>query len=360
MNEGLIDRIYECAFVPEQWSEMLEEITQIAGARGTRLCAISTATVNLIDSPGMIDPAQKPIDGAVLFEGRFMGRLFKSQHAGFLRASDLVSHEEMAGDPLFRDVLWPVGLGEGTGTIVHAPTGEKLVLVILDEARNGPTSDATLAKVDALRPHLARGMLTSARLELERARAATQALDMLGLPALVFAPNGKVIAANPAIEALKGLIHWRAADRIALADRAADAQFQQGLAALDYPGASAPWSFAIRSAEGRPAMVGHIIPVRRTARDIFALSAGVLMLTPLTLSAAPPVELVQSLFDLTPAEARVARNLTAGQSVEQIAAGSGVAPSTIRSHVRGVLEKTGCKRQTEVIALLGGAVIPQG
>jgi DNA-binding CsgD family transcriptional regulator len=360
MTEGLIDHLYECAFVPEQWPETLEAISRLAGARGATLCAATGSKISWVSSRQFIAAAPVGIPDGILFQSPFIGRMNQSHHAGFLRAGELVSQDEMAGDPLFRDVLVPAGLGHVTGTIVHASTGEKLVLVMLNETLAGQTNDATLVQLDALRPHLARTMLTSARLALERARAATQTLDMLGLPALVFAGNGKVTAANPAIEALGGLIHWRSADRIAFVDRAAEAQFQLGLAALGHPGAAAPMSFAIRSAEGRPAMVAHIIPVRRTARDIFALSAGVLMLTPLTLSQAPAVELVQSLFDLTPAEARVARNLTSGQSVEQIAASSGVATSTIRSHVRGVLEKTGCTRQAEVISLLGGAVLLPG
>jgi DNA-binding CsgD family transcriptional regulator len=62
--------------------------------------------------------------------------------------------------------------------------------------------------------------------------------------------------------------------------------------------------------------------------------------------------LVQSLFDLTPAEARVARSLASGKAVETIAADSGVSLNTIRTHVRGVLEKTGCNRQIDVVALL--------
>ena len=169
-----------------------------------------------------------------------------------------------------------------------------------------------------------------------------------------------MLAANPQIEALAGLIQWRAADRFAFVDPAADALFQQGLAALSYSGAPVTRSFAIRGKDGRAAMVGHVVPVRRGARDIFTLSSGVLLLTPLTLPDAPPVDLVQSLFDLTPAEARVARGLTAGQSAGQIAEASGVALSTVRTHVRGVLEKTGCKRQVEVVALLGGIVAPLG
>jgi hypothetical protein len=37
---------------------------------------------------------------------------------------------------------------------------------------------------------------------------------------------------------------------------------------------------------------------------------------------------------------------------------SGVCLSTVRSHVRGVLEKTGCHRQLDVVALLAGIVPP--
>ncbi|MGH7486823.1 MAG: helix-turn-helix transcriptional regulator, partial [bacterium] len=62
--------------------------------------------------------------------------------------------------------------------------------------------------------------------------------------------------------------------------------------------------------------------------------------------------LVQSLFDLTPAEARVARSLACGKTVEDIATDGGISTNTIRTQVRGVLEKTGCNRQVDIVALL--------
>jgi DNA-binding CsgD family transcriptional regulator len=74
---------------------------------------------------------------------------------------------------------------------------------------------------------------------------------------------------------------------------------------------------------------------------------------------APPVELVQTLFDLTPAEARVARSLASGKTVEAIATEGGVSLTTVRTHVRGVLAKTGCERQAEVVALLTGITRPR-
>jgi DNA-binding NarL/FixJ family response regulator len=66
------------------------------------------------------------------------------------------------------------------------------------------------------------------------------------------------------------------------------------------------------------------------------------------------VELIRSLFDLTPAEARVARGLAAGQTVQGLAAESGTSANTVRSHVKVVLSKTGYSRQADVVALLNG------
>ncbi|HMF06851.1 MAG TPA: LuxR C-terminal-related transcriptional regulator, partial [Methylocella sp.] len=111
-------------------------------------------------------------------------------------------------------------------------------------------------------------------------------------------------------------------------------------------------SFPVRDAASEAMMVAHLIPIRLSARDIFVRRAAALVLTPVSLPQAPPVELVQSLFDLTPAEARVARYLASGKTVEDIASDGGTSPNTIRTHVRGVLEKTGCNRQADIIALL--------
>jgi DNA-binding CsgD family transcriptional regulator len=99
-------------------------------------------------------------------------------------------------------------------------------------------------------------------------------------------------------------------------------------------------------------MVAHVVPIRLSARDIFVCCAAALVLTPVTMPQAPPVELVQSLFDMTPAEARVARSLASGKTVTDIAADGGVSRNTILTQLRGVMEKTGCNRQADVVALL--------
>ena len=261
-------------------------------------------------------------------------------------------------DPIYRDLLWPVGLGWAAATVIPVPTGDVLFLSVERRRKRGPIETAVVEQLDALRPHLARSVLVSARLQLERARAAAETMALIGLPALIFDERGKVLAANHLIEALTDHIRWRAQDRVSLKDRSADALFRQAIATLDSANIAPTRSFAIRGADTRAAMVAHVIPIRRSSRDIFVRCAGVLMLTPVTLPNGPPIELVMSLFDLTPAEARVARSLTAGATVDDIAASGGVARSTVRTHLRGVLEKTGCARQAEVVALLSGVARP--
>jgi DNA-binding NarL/FixJ family response regulator len=54
------------------------------------------------------------------------------------------------------------------------------------------------------------------------------------------------------------------------------------------------------------------------------------------------------------ADTAVARSLAMGQTVEEIASDKGVSSTTVRTQVRGVLEKTGSRRQADVIALLAG------
>ncbi len=123
------------------------------------------------------------------------------------------------------------------------------------------------------------------------------------------------------IEALTGWIRWKARDRLSLHDRAADQLCHDAIAAIDLADGPGVRSFPVRNPDTQTMMVAHLIPIRLSARDIFVRCAAVLVLTPVTLPHAPPVELVQSLFDLTPAEARVARGLASGKTVDDIALG---------------------------------------
>jgi PAS domain-containing protein len=151
------------------------------------------------------------------------------------------------------------------GTAIPIPTGERVSFILPRLTERGPVERAVVQKLDELRPHLARSALMSARLQLERARAASETLAALGLPALVLDEQGKVLAANQLIEAMTGYVHWRAQDRVALKDKSADQLLRDAVATIDLAGGPGVRSFPVRDTGAEAMMVAHVVPIRLSA-----------------------------------------------------------------------------------------------
>jgi DNA-binding CsgD family transcriptional regulator len=65
------------------------------------------------------------------------------------------------------------------------------------------------------------------------------------------------------------------------------------------------------------------------------------------------------LFDLTPAEARVAQGIGRAFTVDDLAKSLGVTTETVRRQLKAVLGKTGARRQSELVSLLAGKSYPR-
>jgi DNA-binding NarL/FixJ family response regulator len=63
-------------------------------------------------------------------------------------------------------------------------------------------------------------------------------------------------------------------------------------------------------------------------------------------------EVLADLFDLTPTEVEVARLLAQGQRTDKIASELSIAPTTVAFHLRNLFDKTGTRRQADLIVLL--------
>jgi DNA-binding CsgD family transcriptional regulator len=192
--------------------------------------------------------------------------------------------------------------------------------------------------------------MLSARLALERVRTAALALEMVGLPAAVLGNSGRPLAVNALFESLMPQVVHQRLGRLHIGNVAADQLFSEALA----HSGGAVHSIPIPATHREPAMILHIVPVRGEARDIFSSAAAIAVITPVAPRGAPAMEVIQGLFDLTPAEARVAREIIAGRHTEAIATSFGVSRETVRSQIRSVLAKTGVSRRTDLVAMLAG------
>lgn len=356
MQTDIIDRIYECSVAPELWPDVLLDVAHATDSQGGLLFSAHrtlfwTASRNIRDvfsdyvTDGWFARCSRRVCLMSQIQPSFFGEL------------DFWSEEEVDRDPIYRDFFRPRGLGWSAGTALRIPTGDNIVFSIERAFDLGPVEQKHVERLNALRPHLARSALVSSRLGLQRARGAAETLTALNLPAVLVDDAGRVVEANDLVGGLGDSVRIGAAGRISLVDARANEMLIAAMAALEVGPDAAPSTFPVRDAVGKATAVLHVMPIRRSAHDIFGQSYALLMLTPVTSDRAPSVELMRSLFDLTVSEARVARGLAQGQSLEEIAVDGAVAITTVRSQLRRVLEKTGCSRQAEVTALLAGVTL---
>jgi DNA-binding CsgD family transcriptional regulator len=68
--------------------------------------------------------------------------------------------------------------------------------------------------------------------------------------------------------------------------------------------------------------------------------------------AALPAKVLEALFDLTPAAARVAALIASGNTIPEAATTLSIKTDTVRVHLKAVYAKTGVHRQAELARLL--------
>lgn len=344
--------------LPELWTGVIAQITSSVEGQAALLSTVQANSVRMVaTSEDFAETWQ------MIFK-RFPGasnprtqRLLAARHAGFVTDAHVFGANEIANHPLYSEILIPRGYGSGVATAIHYPSGDAVVVNIERAAALGPFGAAAVARLDSLRPHLARSALVSMHLLFERARTAVETLSGLGLAACAVTGSGTMLVANAEFDGEGGLWTSRGGDRMALLDRRADALLQEalGLIATEQGVRSLP--IAVR--EGNLPAVLHVVPIRRAAHDLFGRAAAILVLTKASSAPMRATPLLQALFDLAPVEAVVAARIAAGLTIEQIAIADGKSVETVRNQVKSVLGKTGCHRQADLVRLLA-QLVPAG
>jgi DNA-binding CsgD family transcriptional regulator len=352
----LVGAIYEAGAMPERWPSLLREIAQANGAKGGILmCAKND--LNLRTCSAEIEETVIAFEREGWAENNNrIGRLIECQpYPGFLADASLNSAEELETLPMYVDFLTPRGMAAGSATMIQGAAGDGLIVTI-EGFESHPHSITAKPILDSIRPHLARAAVLSGQLSLKRAHAAVGALAAMGTAAAMLDHNGRVIATNKLFEAQLGTHLYDRRDRLRAVHLPSDAQLSVSLEAMIKTKAGR--SLAIRDAAGLSPIALHLIPIAGDARDIFEMSSGMAILASAEDSRLPSADLLQSLFDLTPAEALVARAIGGSRSTHEIAEEQGVSIETVRTHLKRAMSKTGKSRQTEFAMLVKSQSAP--
>lgn len=254
-----------------------------------------------------------------------------------------------------------------SASLVTADDSARYTLWVFRDRAAAKFDDEATSVCEILVSQLARGIEMSWRMgatEVERTLY-SDVMDRLYVGVVILDHSGKIIrasdAANRFLEARDGL--QIQANRLRATSAKEDRDFQiaikaamQGDASADAP-ASRGLSLTKQSGSRN---LGVIVRPIRANKDSAAAANSAVAVYIRDPETNPEVEgeLVRQLFDLTPAEAAVARRLTAGLSLEDAATSLDISRNTARAHLRSIFSKSGITRQTELVRLvLNSAVI---
>ncbi|HVY19815.1 MAG TPA: helix-turn-helix transcriptional regulator [Bauldia sp.] len=348
----LVDRVYEAAFVPEQWNRVLQGACDLsASASGQVLFFSPNGPPRGITLDNLRPVFNRFIKGDFWTSCASVQRICSVRPASFVRVEDLVPAEEIARDPL-RIMLRKFGIGAHLCTAIPMPTGELAIFVFQKWTNDGGYEQDEIDKLNALRPHLERASLVAGRIGIERAEATSSTLDLMGWPAAVLSSGGRVMAMNPRLARMSATFLPVAFGGLAIADANANERFQAAMERMNRAGAGGS-SIPVPAIGDEPALVIHLLPLRRVAHDIFGGAETLILATPIAASQlAPSATLLNVLFDMTPAEARLATDLTGGLTLAESAAKHGVTVKSSRTYLERIFRKTGIHRQGQLVAML--------
>lgn len=344
--------LYEAAALPEIWPDAIARLAEMAGCFGGLVFTHSAFGTNWVSCDATRPLVQRFISEGWMERNDRMTGLIAHCGTGFVGDHDVFSDETLNRMPVYRDFLRPNGFGWAAATHVRSAAGDNVIVSLERRYDQGPVSRREIALLDTVRPHLARAAIVAAKLHLKRAQASLASFEKAGAAAALITAGGIVTETNPRFEALRSQVIARAHGKTALRDPRANALLQAALADLAHDRIGDTRSIPVPREIDDPAIIIHVMPIRRQARDLFARSEAILVVTTSDRALRIEASLLCELYDLTRAEATVAARLLEGLSVDEIAARHAISRETVRTQVKKVLGKSGSRSQADLIRRL--------
>ena len=332
------------------WQRALDHLASAAGAGGATLMRFQDGRpLASVSSSGWAD-----ID-AQLVAGVLPCRLpFFPDHAygrGFCADQDVFTEEEMLRDPYFQEVLRPRGVFYHARARLWSDAGERMSLSLKRLSNLGHYQPDDIAVLDSVLSEMRAAVRIARRALDAEAKGAAGVLHRLGEPVFEFDAFGRVLRVHGNDSERFGLLVRNR--RLVAAERLEQPLVERAVAAA----VALPKKPALASVTGRNGdrCFLQLVPVAGGFRDLFPVAAAVAVVIEPSRRPAGTSALAPALRDalgLTAREAQIAALLAQGLSLKETAERLRMEVGTARNHLKSVFDKSGVRRQGELIALL--------
>jgi DNA-binding CsgD family transcriptional regulator len=282
-------------------------------------------------------------------------------------AADVLPPPEFIETEFYKEWMSPQGWGDVLSVNLDKTATGRAVFSIARHARDGLVDEEMRQRVRLLVPHVRRAVMIGKLIDLNRQQAAALAdtLDGLHAGAFLVDADGRLVHANTSANDMLNdgnVLH--ANGRLVAFDAKGDQELHDIFAAArDGDAALGGKGVAVQlTARNGDRFVTHVLPLttgaRRKAGVPYSAVAAVFVQragndTP------PSLDALAERYQLTPSELRVLIAIIDIGGVPEVAATLHLSQATVRTHLRHVFEKTGVRRQADLVKLIASQSSPK-
>lgn len=354
----VIDRIYEASLDRSKLVGALAEFDRFIGAIATDLYISSGSNPEPIAVNGIPEELMREYLLNYHDTNKRVTGVLAAPEGALITDFDIATREEMATNPYYQEIIFKNGYGYFVGAPALYREDEGAFLGIHYPLGFDCYTESTLRRIRLLLPHIARAAQILNRLDTAAAQESRlrSAIDTLSTGIVLLNARAEVVHVNVPAEILlashSGISISRR--RVLIDNPALDRKLQQIVAnALDNKQAQGSGGALLcpePETGNRLSITVAPLPSRLRKRE--SLGAMLLITDPLRGVADNTESLLQSVYDLTPAEARISVALARGETLTTYTARNGISIETSRSLLKRAMQKTGVNRQTDLVRLI--------
>ncbi len=347
-----LDTVLEAAVDTSLWPRIIEDVRQATSAFGVNILPMTGIFPGGMISTESLGPA---LEG--YFDGGWNHNEWRVRGLPRLRQSGSVLEQTYSSRDDFenRDYYRAQSkYGIGRTCIVDFGVDDNILCFTLHRRLDEePFREAEETVFQAMRERLTAANRMMRALECSRIDGMADAFEIGKMPAIFFDRKGKVTRVNGAAQLLLGPDLQVSNGRLVCRSPVETARLQRRMDAVT----SALWlsrpsgPIAVTRQDKHPLGI-RVQRLGSGLGDVFADTVGVCLIEDSNQASDLDELTLISNFKLTSRQAEIALLLTHGRSLQSIADEKRISYETAKTHLRAIFDRTGTRRQSELVALL--------
>lgn len=336
----------------DQWTPAMEAVARLTGSHGAVMFPVQGALPFVPATQSMGEAFDLYVrEGWVNRDERLIRGTAKIEKLPVFTDRDLISTQEIRRNAFYQDFLGRTQL-KGWAAVRVGADDQVWSLTFHRNEKQGEFSAAELHSLRELSGQLAGTAQIASTIAYAKSEAALSSFAMAGKAALLFNRLGDVVLANEASSNIFDEHVTIRKRRLVCSNQSANDRLEAALKQILWSADRVGLPPIKLPRPGKSPIVVYLVRSFQLSDTPLSAYHAIAVLVDPGARFSPALSSLRSIFELTPAEARLAIELQSGSVLGEAADRLNISPETARKQLKAIFAKTGVARQPDLIALL--------